>query len=279
MNNEHDIINLTSGQKNNVAIRRKPSDLKWLNKNQIETDGSYQRTTANQKLIAEITANFDWFAFGSLHVSNRDDKYWVVDGGHRLRGALGRRDIDDLPCLVFRFESVSEEARAFLTINEGRSPVKPVDRFRASLTAQDPDCIALDAFLKAHSYRISKEQSKECIEAVTTLLRCWTADAENFKRTWDIVVAMPDPEGRFCADIFRTVYTIGSNERIGEEYGANLQKFGAVAARQAMKETCIEAGKRTFRLCARALEKACKPKKSKRPPTDQQPPMPAVQAA
>lgn len=270
MNKENDIITLTPDQKNNVAMRRKPSDLKWLNKLQIESDGSYQRTTENQKLIQTIRANFNWFAFGSLHVSNRDDKYWVVDGGHRLKGALCRPDIDVLPCLVFRFESVSEEARAFLTINEGRSPVKPVDRFRASLTAQDQDCIGLDSFLKAKGYRISKERSKECIEAVTMLLRCWNADVEIFKTTWDIVIAMPDAEGRFCSDIFRVVFSMVNKEPIGDEYRANLQNLGAVAARQAMREMCIEAGKTNIKFCSKALEKACKPKKTKRAPTAQQ---------
>lgn len=277
MNN--DIIDLTPNQKSNAAVRRKPSDLKWLNKQIIESDGRYQRTTENQKLIAAIRANFDWFAFGSLHVSFREDKYWVVDGGHRLKGALCRPDVDLIPCLVFRFDSVSEEAKAFLTINEGRSPVKTVDRFRASLTAEDADCIAIDAFLKSAGYRISKGPQKECLECITTLLRCWKGDLENFKRTWDIVVAMPDQEGRFCANIFRAVASIGSREQIGEEYAANIRKLGAMGARQAMKEMCIVAGKYGIKFCAKALEKACKPKKSKRPTTDQPPPMPAIQAA
>lgn len=264
MSSSENIIELSISQKNSVAVRRKPSDLKWLNKQIIESDGRYQRTTENQKLIAAIRANFDWFAFGSLHVSIREDKYWVVDGGHRLKGALCRPDVDLIPCLVFRFESVSEEAKAFLTINEGRSPVKPVDRFRASLTAQDADCIAIDAFLKSAGYRISKEQSKECLECVTTLLRAWKGNQENFKRTWDIVVAMPDQDGRFCSDIFRAVYSIASNESIGDEYADRIRKLGAIAARQAMKEISIQAGKSTAKFWAKALEKVCRPKRSRK---------------
>lgn len=56
---------------------------------------------------------------------------------HRWMAACRRNDIPQLPCCVFRYESLKEEARMFIVANRARKPIDRLDDYYAALAAED----------------------------------------------------------------------------------------------------------------------------------------------
>lgn len=116
--------------------------IEWIHLDRLSMDISYQRSTdnhASQRLITSIAANFDWRLCLPLIVSRRPDgKLVVIDGQHRLLGGRLRK-MDDLPCCVFTFDSVEEEAKMFVAMNRSRKAMNRLDDFHAALAAGDSE--------------------------------------------------------------------------------------------------------------------------------------------
>lgn len=106
-------------------VGTRPS-IEWIPLNMLSVDSAYQRSTDNdssRRLIASITAKFDWRLCMPLVVSRRaDDKLVIIDGQHRWLAACKRDDIDSLPCCLFRYKNMQEEARMFIVANRARNP-------------------------------------------------------------------------------------------------------------------------------------------------------------
>lgn len=104
---------------------------------ELQVDPAYQRGTDNgtsRALIRKIAREWDWSLFQLLVVSRRPDGgLYVVDGQHRWEAARLRRDLYDLPCSVYDFPSVAEEAAAFVALNQQRKPLGALDLFRAAV--------------------------------------------------------------------------------------------------------------------------------------------------
>lgn len=98
-------------------VGTRPS-IEWIPLNMLSVDPAYQRSTDNdssRRLITGITAKFDWRLCMPLVVSRRaDDKLVIIDGQHRWLAACRRHDIDSLPCCLFRYKNMQEEARMFI---------------------------------------------------------------------------------------------------------------------------------------------------------------------
>lgn len=122
-------------------IGRRPM-IEWIPPEELSLDVSYQRSTdnhASQRLIASIAANFDWRLCMPLVVSRRaDGTFAVIDGQHRLLAARLRK-MDDLPCVVFTYDSPEEEAKMFVAANRARKAMNRLDDFHAALAAGDSD--------------------------------------------------------------------------------------------------------------------------------------------
>lgn len=90
-------------------VGTRPS-IEWIPLNMLSVDPAYQRSTDNdssRRLIASITAKFDWRLCMPLVVSRRaDDKLVIIDGQHRWLAACKRDDIDSLPCCLFRYKNM-----------------------------------------------------------------------------------------------------------------------------------------------------------------------------
>src|SRR5262245_54568109 len=71
-------------------VGTRPS-IEWIPLNMLSVDAAYQRSTDNdpsRRLIASITAKFDWRLCMPLVVSRRaDDKLVIIDGQHRWLAA------------------------------------------------------------------------------------------------------------------------------------------------------------------------------------------------
>lgn len=118
--------------------------IEWIPPAELKIDDAYQRRTENhasQRLIASIAANFDWRLCTPLVVSRRaDGSFAVIDGQHRTLAAR-LRGMDDLPCCVFTYDSLEEEAKMFIAANRQRKAMNRLDDFYAALAAADDDAL------------------------------------------------------------------------------------------------------------------------------------------
>lgn len=122
--------------------------LEWVTLDQLEVDETYQRAmggNASQRVIAAMIKQWDWRLCQPLVVARRFDsdgggrqRLMVVDGQHRLTGARERGDIDQLPCVIAPFSNVTDEAEAFVALNNSRARLTQFDLFNAAILARDP---------------------------------------------------------------------------------------------------------------------------------------------
>jgi hypothetical protein len=129
----------------------------------LSIDGAYQRSTENatsQRLIVSIAAKFDWRLCAPLVVSRRsDDTLTIIDGQHRWMAACRRDDIPQLPCCVFRYESIQEEARMFIIANRARKPMNRLDDYFAALAAADEDALEIQQLVTDAGLQIARNTS------------------------------------------------------------------------------------------------------------------------
>lgn len=118
------------------TTKDEPGELKNIHKNSLKIHPDYQRDAIPSK-IKEITSNWSWIAAGAVIVGERNGELWVIDGQHRVLAAKRRSDISHLPCLVFKTNSIKQEAIGFLDLNTGRKPVSSIAKFKAMIAAGD----------------------------------------------------------------------------------------------------------------------------------------------
>lgn len=126
------------------SITGAPPTLEWVAAAQLNVDPLYQRETAgcrSQRLIASMAENWDWRLCMPLVVSRRPDGVlMVIDGQHRLSGALAHGGITHLPCVISSFAGgAAAEADAFVQLNTRRQRLTQYDIFRAALASGDAD--------------------------------------------------------------------------------------------------------------------------------------------
>lgn len=141
----------TSRLKCNPPLGRMPV-LQFVTPAELEVDPAYQRsieTGPSQTLIRKIAQFWNWDLCQPLVVSRRSsesgDRFFVIDGQHRLEAARLRTDIAQLPCVVGQFGSVEDEAASFVHLNQQRRPLSKLDLFKAALASDDPDAMAIVA--------------------------------------------------------------------------------------------------------------------------------------
>lgn len=141
-----------------------------VNKNMLNIDGRYQREASLLKVMS-IARNWDWSLFGTIGVAERSDgTLWVYSGGHRVRASFYRNDIKELPCMIFRLEDLSEEARSFLLGAITPSNICPFDRYKAMIAIQDSIALETKEILNELDVAVMKtannERTLKCIQFV-----------------------------------------------------------------------------------------------------------------
>lgn len=116
----------------------------------LAIDRLYQRALSakGRSTVARIISEFSWLKFGAISVSEHGGKLAVIDGQHRAiaAAAIG---ITHVPALVaLANASGAAEADAFVGINDVRTTVTPVDKFRAKVAAGDPQAVELADILR-----------------------------------------------------------------------------------------------------------------------------------
>ena len=109
-------------------------------------DSHYQRTMSakGRSTVAKIIADFDWLRFGAISIARHGDALAVIDGQHRAVAATAM-GIKHIPAMIAT--GAAPEAATFVAINDIRTAVTPVDKFRAKVAAGDPQAVELSEIL------------------------------------------------------------------------------------------------------------------------------------
>lgn len=134
------------------------SMLRTLSVDGLFVDETYQRV-ANAEAVDRIARDFDDQLVAALivnhrtHPANNGGGYAVLDGGHRLKGAIlaGRKKLD---CVVYEGLTLIDEARIFRAINATHRKPTPLDRFKARLVEGEAVALEIDQLARAHGYWI-----------------------------------------------------------------------------------------------------------------------------
>lgn len=163
-------------------------------KGDLNIDGSYQRDAVGDQKIRDIARKWDWKLFGALSVIKREDgSYWVYDGGHRTRASFYRDDVKTLPCMVFSCEKIEEEAKAFVGANTMQSAVSAYSKYRASLRANEPLAISMQAIFEKHGYAPSQNaKGDHSFNAIGTMLKIVRVDVEMAERAFAVCAAIDE---------------------------------------------------------------------------------------
>lgn len=120
--------------------------------------GTYQRPLSTAH-VRRIVNQFDYKLLGLPVISIRKDgSAFVVDGQHRL-AALAQLGIKDVQCQILREENSTAEARLFIKVNTVKTRLNGVDKFFASVTANDPYALACQQVFESFGWVIVRHDS------------------------------------------------------------------------------------------------------------------------
>lgn len=168
------------------TFKDSPGALQYLDKRVLEVDKSYQRNSNDAKVL-RIAREWSWIACNSICVANRDGRYFVVDGQHRVMAAHRRSDINLLPCLVFETVDNVQEAKGFLDANVNRKPMTMQERFNALLKAEDSTALKAEKYISQTGRSIDRHGDGNSFTAIKTLMACIEQDEKALSRIWPLM--------------------------------------------------------------------------------------------
>lgn len=137
-------------------------DLRFIPVAELLIDQAYQRKLSekSKRVIRKIVGEFTWSRFGAINVAERPEGgFLVIDGQHRAIAAL-HCGVTDVPATVSAGAQAAQ-ALDFVAVNSNRSAVTAVDKFRARVTAGEPDALELDEVLRG--LEISADVAPGCV--------------------------------------------------------------------------------------------------------------------
>jgi len=112
----------------------------------------YQRATKSAQ-VDSIVQNFDEAKLGTLTLSQRDGKYYIIDGAHRL-SALRTLHYTHAICEILTGLTHEQEADYFRKQGVDKRALRPLDLFNAGIIAGDVKCITVDEIVRDNSFQI-----------------------------------------------------------------------------------------------------------------------------
>lgn len=182
------------------VMKDAPGVLMMLRKHDLRIDPAYQRDVVESKALA-IAAAWSWIACGVIIVGKRGSVYWVIDGQHRVFGALRRGDIEFLPCLVFETTDVKQEAQGFLDVNAGRKPITSTGRHKAMVAAGDEIAAFVQSRVDALGLRIRGTSGRGgYLKSVGWCMKRASEDRARFDRVFTLVAEMAIKDDMFVPE-------------------------------------------------------------------------------
>lgn len=164
-----------------------PGELLWIHKTKLEIDHKYQRECSKQ-MTSSMSSKWSWIACGVLTVAHRPDgSYCVIDGQHRLRAALNRSDITNLPCIVFKLDSIATEAKGFVDSDTFRRNILSLDKFKAQKEAMDSNALYLQSIFDRYGIKPSASKSPKSIKSLSTCYALAKIDQRQFENLMELI--------------------------------------------------------------------------------------------
>lgn len=213
--------------------------LRWVPITDMEVSVKAQREF-NQAQAEKYAADFDLEALGYPVVNKRGDRFYIVDGQHRI-AALKLMGWDDqqLQCECYDGLTEQEEAELFLRRDE-RRPIGSLDKYRISLTAERDIESDIDRVVRSNNLVVSRNKVDGAILAVGTLRKIYVrAGPETLGRTLRIIrdafggsgfeAAVIDGIGLVCARYNDGLDDAVTVKRLGDMHGGVNGLLGRAA--------------------------------------------------
>ncbi|MCT2398507.1 ParB/RepB/Spo0J family partition protein [Novosphingobium mangrovi (ex Huang et al. 2023)] len=216
--------------KMNPPLGRMPV-LQILPPHELEVDGSYQRSIEaadSQALIKRIAQHWNWDLCQPLVVSRRRgeqgeaDRFFVIDGQHRLEASRLRGDIGQLPCVVVEYAGAADEAASFVHLNQQRRPLSKLQLFRAAVSSGDAQACAIvealaDAGLEMATHTNWNYWKPGMVSNAGGIERAWEKSGEKVTRTAlrALGLAFQGQVMRFAGTIFPGIVAVCTDEMPG----------------------------------------------------------------
>ena len=226
--------------KTNITSLRRETYAERLPVRDMVVDPTYQGHV-NRPLVQKIAANWNDAAAGAVILNMREDNsYAVLDGQHRVLAAK-KAGVKELNALVFVGKTHEEEATLFVQLNTKHN-VRPIDRFRAALTAGSPREQEIAATVARCGLEIKDGPAPNAVRSVVALLDIYDnfgvghlqTSISTLKSAWDSYsdpLAWSDMAVRgMSAFIYR--YPMADLERLAAKlsgYAPNIVRGMAVA--------------------------------------------------
>lgn len=158
-------------------------EMRMIPIDELKIDDAYQRQEVSKKNTDKIAREFEWEAFNSLVVMERQNgEKYVIDGQQRLLAARKNGTIKNVPCILFKSIGKEHEASAFIALNTHRVTVGAVDKFRANMLAGASPEKEINEWMMRFMFNVGKDRRKDkCIDFPAILIRTWNADKESCK--------------------------------------------------------------------------------------------------
>lgn len=173
----------------------------------MRLDKSYQRETNNEN-IQKLIRDWDNDRCDFLLASYRDEKFYVVDGQHRLTAAK-YKGIEELPCIILTGLTREQEARLFARQNENVKKLTIYDVFKANIANGDTSIpeikidMEIDRICKKHGIKVKvtnrytyKERTLRSLSATRRIIKTYgvecaewifdTVDKTNWKTCMEV---------------------------------------------------------------------------------------------
>lgn len=119
--------------------------------------------------VERIAQNFDPALLGEITVARtKKGQLWIVDGQHRVAGALAFLNGDSnqqIACRVIDVDDDAEAASLFLGLNTHKS-VGALDRFKVRVVAEDAIALGITSILDRYALRVSVVRAEGTVQAV-----------------------------------------------------------------------------------------------------------------
>lgn len=161
----------------------------WIPVDKLRIDMRVQREL-QETHVTRLLRKFDPGAFGRISVNLREDGfYYVSDGQHRLELAK-RLGLNEVPCVVNKLESLRDEGRAFIKINQNSAKVSGIDKYRIGVSSEVEEYLRVKECVDFAGLRIGTGINQiNCVSAIyrlinqATLLTSIEANIRNMKKT------------------------------------------------------------------------------------------------
>lgn len=202
----------------------------FLSIDQLKIAPEYQREVSKSH-IKKITDNFDPTILGTIVVSYRDGKYFIIDGQHRVL-ACKAKGVQGIFATVLDGLTFEEEAEKFNHYNLERKSLTAQESFKSMLAANDQIAVAIETVLQTRGFATAQSKQDGKVAAVTACRKIVNEyGVRHFKRVIDIIADAWDGKSvslttYFLSGISDFVKIYGSEPNYGDsKFSKQLSKF------------------------------------------------------